>query len=210
MICPGQPFWWANMYYDGSLNSVERYYGVTRERKMNSFTLRGDAEAKKQIEDKLHVYKAYKKDELHGEQQFHSRLQLLLDAMNAGGDKAVQLALKAVRNHFDADQTLAHTLQRRCREEYSSKASQNETIKSLEADLRRQVGEGTLSFSEADEKLKSAKREVESNAFRQFYDNGGEERVAAVIWKELASSSERARLLTEADVLEREAKLLLA
>ncbi len=210
MICPGRPFWWANMYYDDSLNSVERYYGATRERKMNSFPLHRDAEAKKQIEDMLRAYKAYKKDELHGEQQFYSRLQLLLDAMNAGGDKAIQLMLKAVRNHFDADLTLAHTLHRRCREEYSSEAGKNAVIKSLEADLRRQVGEGTLSFSEADEKLKSAKREVESNAFQRFYDNGGEECVAAVIWKELASSSERARLLAEADVLEREAKLLLA
>jgi hypothetical protein len=171
---PSRPFWWANTYFDGAINSVERYYGVTRERKSNTYILRNDGMAKKLIKGMFP--KADKNDELQGEQQFYSRLQLLLDAMNASCDEAIQLMLKAVRNHFDADQILSDTLFGRWQEYYSSKASQNEA----------------------------------SDAIQQFFKNGVVERVAAVIWEELASSSERVRLLAEADDFEQQAKLLLA
>jgi hypothetical protein len=147
-------------------------------------------------------------DTLHGEVEFFERVQKLLDAIHSGNREAAALMVQSVRKHFEADTILSLSLNRRCRERYRSEAGKNEMIKSLKANLRRQVSDGTLSFSKADEKLKTAKQEVKSDAFQLFCKNGGEERVAAVIWQELATSSERVGLLAEADEFEQQSNLL--
>jgi hypothetical protein len=219
MICPGRPFWWANMYYGQTIEGLEGFYEISRR---NFLTPRSNSQAVARIQSNLSdcgrvgskamqsVRKDLIGDTLPGEVEFFERVQKLLDAVQSGNVEAAALMVRSVRKHFEADTILSHTLNARCREEYCSEAGKNEIIKSLEADLRRQVGDGTFSFAEADEKLKTAKQEVESDAFQLFYKNGGEERVAAVIWQELASSPERVGLLAEADDFEQQAKLLLA
>jgi hypothetical protein len=213
MIETGRPFWWINPYFNGDIESWERRYNGAPQEYVHM--VRISPTDKRKIETML----GHRKDKQQGEMQFFDRMQKLLDAMNTNNGKAAQLMLKAVRIHYDADQALEDAFYRQCYREYRPKINRNETnetIKSLEADLRRQVGDGTLSFAEADEKLNTAKQEIkaakckaESDAFHQFCESGGEERVAAVIWQELGLSPERVRLITEADDFERQALELL-
>jgi hypothetical protein len=213
MISTQSLFWWINPSFKSDIESWERLYNSGGQEYVNTVCI--SPKEKRKIETML----GHRKDKQQGEMQFFDRMQKLLDAMNANNGKAAQLMLKAVRIHYDADQALEDTFYRRCYREYHpmiNRNGTNEIIKSLEADLRRQVGDGTLSFAEADEKLKDAKREIkdakckaESDAIHQFRRSGGEERVAAVIWQELGSSPERVRLMDQANDFERQALELL-
>jgi hypothetical protein len=130
MISPGRPFWWADSNFNDSFHSVEKYYGIEIE--ISTFdidTLDDDEMARKEISGWFYGYKADRKTELNGEKQFFERLQALLTAMNTRNNQAVQLLLKAVRSHFEADNILSQALQIQSRAEYQD-GSLSEFIRS--------------------------------------------------------------------------------
>ncbi|WP_156877811.1 hypothetical protein [Shimazuella kribbensis] len=206
------------MYYGDTIEGLEGFYEISTKR--NFLTPHSLHQAVELVEDNLSdhgrvgssLMQAVRKDlfgdTLHGEDDFFRRVQKLRDAMNANNREAASLMVQAVSKHFEADTILSQALNTRCKEEYRSMASQQ--IKTLEAGLSQMVSSGMLSFSKANEQLETAKREAESKAFQQFYQNDGQKRVASAIWAELATSPNRVRLLSEADDFEEKAMLLLA